>query len=253
MPRLARKFTPATDRQISYIVSLAVERGYTFTAEDNTLANAKGDKLFLNQIDKSGASTVIDGLKRQPRKATAVAPRDLASEKQIDFLISLMGERGWDVSDHDATSPQGATVEFAKLPKADASDLITQLKAQPRAQVAKPDPRVKITEDGMYCLDGVIYKVQVNYHGSGKLTVKRLIVESEAIRDGNELIKAASVYYRTESEPAIKFRLSPSDRMSTEQAAKFGDLYGCCVRCGSVLTDQDSINRGMGPICAGQI
>ncbi len=41
--------------------------------------------------------------------------------------------------------------------------------------------------------------------------------------------------------------------MTLEQAQEFGKLYGVCCRCAADLTDEDSIARGMGPVCAGKM
>lgn len=41
--------------------------------------------------------------------------------------------------------------------------------------------------------------------------------------------------------------------LGPQEAKQFGDLYGCCIRCGTVLTDEDSIERGIGPVCAAKM
>lgn len=46
--------------------------------------------------------------------------------------------------------------------------------------------------------------------------------------------------------------LHPSWRLTEEQAKEFGDLYGSCIKCGSELTKETSIARGMGDTCAGK-
>jgi len=47
------------------------------------------------------------------------------------------------------------------------------------------------------------------------------------------------------------FRLLTADtKISPEQARAFGELYGKCIKCDSPLTDEESISRGYGPICA---
>lgn len=40
--------------------------------------------------------------------------------------------------------------------------------------------------------------------------------------------------------------------LTLEEAKKFGKLYGICQRCGATLTDETSIENGIGPICAGK-
>ena len=92
-------------------------------------------------------------------------------------------------------------------------------------------------EDGMYVLDGVIYKVQHAVHGSGRQYAKRLVPGAPGDR--------ATFEYA----PGVVNRLRPEHRMTMDQAKKWGALYGTCVRCGRVLTREDSIERMMGSTC----
>lgn len=46
------------------------------------------------------------------------------------------------------------------------------------------------------------------------------------------------------------FKLTQGDRITAEQAAKFGHLYGSCVFCSRTLTDERSITAGYGQTCA---
>lgn len=103
-------------------------------------------------------------------------------------------------------------------------------------------------EDGMYKKDNVIYKVQHAVHGSGRQYAKKLCYFDP---DGHEARQAGTegswefIY----QQGAIN-TLSPEDRMSLEEAQEFGRIYGVCCRCGRTLTDENSIEAGIGPICA---
>jgi hypothetical protein len=88
--------------------------------------------------------------------------------------------------------------------------------------------------------EGVIYKVQIAKQGSGNLYAKKLVVE------GEEGDYTASFEY---AAGAIR-KIRPEWKMTREQAAKFGQLYGVCCVCGRDLTDEGSIAAGIGPICA---
>lgn len=46
--------------------------------------------------------------------------------------------------------------------------------------------------------------------------------------------------------------LSAETVLTLEKAREFGHLYGICARCGATLTDEESIRRGIGPVCAGR-
>lgn len=50
--------------------------------------------------------------------------------------------------------------------------------------------------------------------------------------------------------PGATRRLTAADRLTLEQASQYGQLTGTCCRCGARLTDEDSIARGLGPVCA---
>lgn len=46
------------------------------------------------------------------------------------------------------------------------------------------------------------------------------------------------------------YHLTAADRLTAEDAAKFGHLTGQCVFCARRLTDERSIAVGYGPVCA---
>lgn len=243
---------PATERQLSFIVSLATERGWTYEAATNTLKNA-GVGIDLATVSKSAASELITSLKDQPKQAAApTAPKRCATEKQVTYLVSLADRAGWDVEDTKVTDFEGRVVELTELAVKVASELIDQLRDAPRARRAKTDPRIKITEDGMYRLDDTIYKVQVAVHGSGHLYAKRLVIDAPAVRDADGNVVAPTEAHFERDESAVR-KLRPEHRLTAEDAKAFGDLYGMCVRCAATLTDEESIARGTGPVCAGKI
>lgn len=91
---------------------------------------------------------------------------------------------------------------------------------------------------GMYRKDGRIFKVQIAIHGSGKPYAKELIQFGE----GQDA--------RFEYAQGMVYKLNPSDMMTLEEAKEFGALYGVCCVCGRLLTDEKSIEAGIGPVCA---
>ena len=70
-------------------------------------------------------------------------------------------------------------------------------------------------------------------HGSGRLYAKRLTAE------GFVYVAGALRRLATEGRP-----------MTADEGRQYGQLYGVCCRCGAQLTDEESIARGMGPVCA---
>lgn len=101
-----------------------------------------------------------------------------------------------------------------------------------------PAPRHEPATEGMYRMDGAIFKVQVAHHGSGKPYAKRLVQDGET--------------WSFEYAPGAIRTLHSGHRLTLEQAKEFGALYGTCCVCGRTLTNEASIEAGIGPICAGK-
>jgi len=92
--------------------------------------------------------------------------------------------------------------------------------------------------EGWYWKDDVVYKVQAARE-SGHLYAKQLVVEDGA--------------GRWELARGMAYQLTETDRLSPEDAAAFGKLYGVCAVCGRTLTDETSIERGIGPVCLSRL
>lgn len=106
----------------------------------------------------------------------------------------------------------------------------------------EPLPRfVPVTEAGFFEHEGSIVKVQRAVHGSGNLYAKRLVID-EASQSGSFVYEAGLIR-----------KLRESDRLTKERAAELGHLYGMCIVCGATLTDEKSIERGIGPVCFGKL
>lgn len=90
---------------------------------------------------------------------------------------------------------------------------------------------------GVYCLNGVYYKVQKS--GTGNWYAK--VLESQW---------ADGIVEWTYQGRKPLYRLTLNDKVSAEQAAQFGQLTGTCVFCSRMLTDERSIFVGYGPTCA---
>lgn len=150
----------------------------------------------------------------------------LATQPQFDFIKSLIATREWDSITSQVEQARALALK-GQMTKAQASSLIDSLKACP-----------EISLEGMHVTsEGVVYKCQRAVHGSGNLYAKRLNVAS----DGTACF---------EYESGATRMLSKATRMTKEQAAEFGHLYGVCCNCGRTLTDETSIAQGYGPVCA---
>lgn len=226
---------PASEAQISFIGRLAAERETdkigTFPAR--TLAEIQTG----NEVSKNRASSLITALKNAQIRAYAEVPAGpLATAPQVALIQRMAEEQGRTLPDLDT------------LTKAAASDLITEMmevRNNPTATRPEAQTKPQVTE-GMYRTpDGEIYKVQVAVHGSGRLYAKKL-VELETPR---ELKKGTRTHEFAYEEGALR-KLTADMKMTLEQAKEWGSLYGACCKCGMVLTDEKSIEAGIGPVCA---
>lgn len=149
-----------------------------------------------------------------------VVMSNIASEKQVAFIQTLLAERDY-----------SGAVDFTALSTADASALIGDLLNAPR----KAGATVAL-EVGMYrTADGNIYRVQLSRE-LGKPYAKRLNT-------------AGGFDYE---QGAIR-KLTAGDKMTLEDAKAFGVETGLCCVCGAFLTDPKSVTAGIGPVCAGRV
>jgi hypothetical protein len=191
--------------------------------------------------------------------ATTTAPRwitDPATAPQLAYLAKLNAAVPTDSVPTDSVHVLDVLMDLMDgkpISKGEASDAITVLKplaaaaAKPARQAPTTRAAAPAITDGMYLKDGVVYKVQVAVHGSGNLYAKRLEVEEALDADGQTVARG-----RFEYAPGVIRDLRPEHRMTLEQAKQFGALYGVCCRCGRTLTNEDSIEAAMGPICRGK-
>lgn len=179
--------------------------------------------------------------------ATAAPARPVAhpvTEKQVAFIKRLVGERQLSPSLSANVADARVKVMAGRLSSKDASALIDALLLAPKwaePETAAAAPATE-PEDGIYVdtddEGSRVFKVYKMVHGSGRQGVKRLVVDEH----GSGRFEYVGL--------AAKHLPTAARRMTLEEAAAFGRLYGVCVRCGRTLTDEGSIAAGIGPICA---
>lgn len=170
--------------------------------------------------------------------------RDRATDKQVRFAGSLLAKLGRDESSLPKPLDEYGVREI--------SPLIDQLQDDIRNADPAQLSHAEVLEDGMYRTAEGIFKVQHAIHGSRQQYAKKLVVVAEAtFDDEGDMVAAGTI--RFDYAPGSIRKLTPKDRMTLEEAVEFGALYGTCVRCGRTLTKEKSIERSMGPVCAGKI
>lgn len=202
-----------------------------------------------------------------------------ASDKAIKYATDLMRERDWfamydsmpskwqnvfDKVQHRPQRPPNAPCDHYFIAQSDVSTIIEQLKKCPRLSMGevlnvefkrqdrceaareeiKNPTRRAIEVEGIYRKDNTIYKVQRAVNGSGRLYAKRL-----TIKDGDAPTKGGHVKATFIYAPGAVNRLTIGDKLSLDAAREYGALYGSCVACGRLLTNELSIALGIGPVC----
>lgn len=104
--------------------------------------------------------------------------------------------------------------------------------------------------DGFYALPDpegaqlpVVYKVIVAVHGSGRKYAKRLNTDTGEW----DIARGAIRLLRPEHKMTLEQALAVAKVVANDVQ---GELYGRCFVCGRTLTNEDSIERFMGPVCA---
>jgi plasmid stabilization system protein ParE len=153
---------------------------------------------------------------RGAERVPAATP-EAASVDRFDRYGSLLTEHAQATSSH-----------LAQVAKRQASTLATFQEAVRRTPVKTA---------GVFKREGIVFKVKVAVHGSGKLYAQRW-------NPGTQ-----SWSYEL---GAMRF-LAEEDRMTLAEASEWGKLYGTCIACGTTLTDEKSIAAGIGRVCATKV
>lgn len=216
---------PATDRQISFAADLGKQMATMVELWDDEEGNRA---LHLNFLRDCWSMGLHD--------------RKLMS-RMIDSMLNSI--RRWKREDR------------LRKPAAPAPS-----STDPSSTSEQDDPALL---EGMHrTADGTIYKVQRAVHGSGQPYAKKLTRHAEC--EGHETTSGAvgsldycdgtcvpadsdEVTWSFVYAPGAINELSEGTRLSIEEAKEWGVLYGTCCVCAATLTDEKSIERGIGPIC----
>lgn len=234
--------TPAQARYIR-ILANGLDLGTLDERAVAVIRVAQAPGVETAPVARSLAGRTIDYLLKV-REHRGLTEATGTTENQVDYLLALAVRKG--------VRDQITQEHLDRLTFAGASKLIDALKEMPDAETENLRPTERKSShnpngvgDGLYQTpDGEIYKVQVAVHGSGKLYAKRL-VELEVPRQ----LKTGVRTHEFVREPGALAKLTPEMAMTEEQARAFGKLYGTCCNCGLTLTNEDSIEWGIGPKC----
>jgi hypothetical protein len=212
----------ATDKQRKYINVLREQRSMAVETEAELHS-----KLDAEDLAKDEASRMIGWLKKQPyRQASKPAARPVvtAPTPRIGMRKPL---------------PTNQTIGALMDGEGTYESIQNGCMAD---EPVKPTARPDITE-GYYLMDGEIYKVQPSKTTKGRIYASVLTETLDTDKNG---VRKWKFQYST---GAIYKLAASGDRLTLDAAKNFSALTGTCAICGRHLTDKDSVERGIGPVC----
>jgi hypothetical protein len=158
------------------------------------------------------------------------------TERQYRYLRSLVTEHEYNVvlPVTEQLRILDESYDQMKISTKIAGQMIDKAKASPKREVHMPNTML---DDGIYVVNGVYHKVIHAVHGSGRQYAKKFNSFTE----------------NWEYAPGALGYITNSHQLTEDQAKAFGKLYGRCVVCGRTLTDEESIELGIGPVCRAKL
>lgn len=150
-----------------------------------------------------------------------------ASEKQVAFVKSLLEQK---------YAPEQAAEWSGKLDgltKSEASTMIENLMSRPRYMAPEEKARREAIKEGFYRVGDDFIRVKIS-RSSGNPYGMLLNKET----------------HKFEYAAGILRGVNPDNRLTLEDAAAYGINSGYCLICSKELTKEESVKRGIGPVCA---
>lgn len=231
VPAQPSKGYPASQKQIDYVRACLAQRDVASYWRERAQAFLTADFQAWGE-----AKTLLNILTKMPKLArdTSVIEESAheysASPRQIDWCKTLVqtkvgGElfEEWDLD---------------RLTSAQARRIIDALKDAPKHRDEELTSKHFPAGQGIYKLGDEYYMVQVAIHGTGRLMCKQF-------REGTG--------YFTRVGGMGNGQLNADNKLTNEEAyaylGGFAQLYGHCMACGRALTDSESKQYRLGPIC----
>lgn len=151
-----------------------------------------------------------------------------ATEKQIQLIKKLDAER---VVDQDMMRISRDAWRAGSFTKEYATALIGEMLKSP----SKKAERAEGIAPGIYEADGHLYRVYLGQQ-SGKMLVKSVEADEGVVYI---YLGAASAKLPADAR-----------RLSLDEVGELGKTFDHCLCCGRRLDDPESVDRGVGPVCA---
>lgn len=187
----------------------------------------------------------------QPELVHASRPVQSASDKQVDFILSLLDQKdlraGGKIQGTDEEYNAARDLLKAGVPnlsKKAASDWIGHLLEMPNLVQPKKATKSKVS-DGRYALEdieGIVHFYRVRTPDEGKWAGYTFVD-----------IQASDDFHPIKDRTR---RNSIMDEIAKDPKAamlRYGQELGSCGHCGRTLTDETSRELGIGPVCRNKL
>jgi len=197
-----------------------------------------------------------------------------ATEKQIAFIAKLCAERGQPVVEVKSKREAQQEIErLLELPVLVSFGRWAKVQNNWVVRIAgqfQPGDEVVVKkssgEEQTVCLDKLLQTVGQDTFWSLKKETgeKSTVYEPGMYRtDDDEIVKVKMNRAQTSIYGSVhdgdEWVYTPGitrknlTRLTIEEAAAYGKLYGVCIVCSRELTNPESIERGIGPVCINKI
>lgn len=206
------------------------ESGHDVQAADNAAIELRQATRGGGRA-RAGSGNGSGGRPRRQRPPT---------DRQLEFIANLFEQR--QIPTLQLAQVIAAETYDSKFGPKQASDLIDVLKSFPKRELPREgdpwsrpagQPEDYLEERRMYRHAGRVYRVQRS-QTSGRFYAL------EQLEDGS-----------TQYAKGVVRLLEPKDRLTLDQAKEWGQRTGVCCECGRTLTNPESIELGIGPVCRG--
>ncbi len=208
-----------SSKQVKFILSLIKSRDLSNL---NILPGQTIDPAKVHTMGIKGGSALIEKLLNCPELPKINAVR-MPSTAQLNLMRSKNAQAGYPVSETDIN-----TVTFAEV-----NEFLTHMNTIIDSR--KKEIQATITE-GAYWYNGLIARVQKSRNSN------HLYAKLQKHKDSKEFIFI----------PGLINQLKKEDMLSLDDMKMFAQQYACCADCGRNLTNPESVERGVGPICFGK-
>lgn len=161
-----------------------------------------------------------------------------ASDKQIAYIKSLMAQAFGENADEAFMAFQQSEPTSAQASKQIEALLASTPKIAKGIDTKTPTATVP---NGIHYIDQRVYRIRESKSSGQQYAERLLTVAERAENDGKPwLYEGRKPLYKA----------SEATLLTLEQAKVFGKGYGICAVCGALLEDPESVEAGIGPVCA---